>query len=133
MGVDLSEGITGEMFSAAKDAGFAEGMIKDGGFVDDFFRSGAVAAALEGIIGIVVEGDVEDGTKVEVKAEEPEEFSGEGPVFLNELEIIFIAELLGVGGFVADFAEAGDAAALLIDGDDGLDFGEIAEVVDELA
>ena len=54
-------------------------------------------------------------------------------MLFDEGGVAFVAEGLGVGGFLADEAEAGDAAAFLVDGDEGLDVGEVAEVIDEFA
>ncbi len=50
----------------------------------------------------------------------------------NEFEIAFVAELLGVRRLLADEAETGDAAAFLVDRDDGLDRAQVAQVVDQL-
>lgn len=50
-----------------------------------------------------------------------------------EFKIPAVAKLLGIGRFVADEFEAGDAAAFLVDGDDGFDIAEAAEVVDKLS
>ena len=51
----------------------------------------------------------------------------------DEAEIIAITELLGVRRLVADELEAGNAAAFLIDRNDGLDVAKIAQIVDEFA
>ncbi len=49
----------------------------------------------------------------------------------DELRIALLAELLRIGRFVAEELEARDAAALLVDRDDRLHVGEIAQVVDQ--
>lgn len=36
----------------------------------------------------------------------------------DEVDVVFLAELLGVGRFVADEFEAADASPFLVDGDD---------------
>jgi hypothetical protein len=54
-------------------------------------------------------------------------------VLFDEGGVAFVAEGLGVRRFLADEAEAGDAAAFLVNGDEGLDVGEVAEVIDEFA
>ena len=51
----------------------------------------------------------------------------------DQIQIPAVAELLGVGRFVADELEAGNAAALLVDRDDWFHTAQISEVVDELA
>lgn len=40
---------------------------------------------------------------------------------------------MGIGGLLADETESGDATPFLVDGDEGLNVGEIAQVVDEFA
>ena len=133
VGVESGGGVAGEVLAATEDAGAAEGVVEGSGELDDLGDVGAVAAAFDGVVGFVVEGDVEDGAQVEVEPEEAEEVAGESAVPGDEVDVAFLAKLLGVGGFVPDFAEAGDAAAFLVDGDDGFDVGDGAEVVEESA
>jgi hypothetical protein len=51
---------------------------------------------------------------------------------LNERGIAAVAQLIRIRRLVADEFKAGDATALLIDGDDRLDVTEFAKVIDEL-
>src|SRR5690606_28121525 len=78
------------------------------------------------------EGEVEDGTEVEIEAEEFQDPAGEASVPFDQRVFVLLAELLRAGRFAADEAEPGDAPALLVDGDEGFDLAEIAEIVDEL-
>lgn len=131
VGIDFSGAVGGEVFSAGEDSLAAHGAIENACVVDDFLRVRAVAAAFKGIICFVIVGDIEDGTEIEIEAEVAEELSGDAAVLFDEGAVSFFTELLGVGGFLADFAEAGDAAAFLVDGDDWFDVREIAKVVGE--
>ncbi len=51
----------------------------------------------------------------------------------DQVEVVFLAELLGVGRFVADEFEAADASPFLVNGDDGFVVAEVAQIVDEFA
>ncbi len=62
-----------------------------------------------------------------------EQLAGEFAVLFDELRVTFIPKGLGIGGLLADETESGDAAAFLIDGDERLNVGEVAQVVDEFA
>jgi hypothetical protein len=133
MGVERGAGVAGVVFAAGEDAFGLEGFVEGAGVADDLGDVVAVAASAEGVVGFVVEGDIEDGTEVEIEAEHAKEAAGDFAVAADEVEIAFIAELVGIRRLVADELEAGDAAAFLIDGDDGLDDAEVTEVVDEFA
>ena len=52
---------------------------------------------------------------------------------LDEIAVALFTELLGIGWLAANEAEAGNATALLIDRDEGLDLAEVAQIVDELS
>ena len=54
------------------------------------------------------------------------------PCRLNEGNVVPVAQLLRVRRLVADQPQARNAAALLVDRDDRLDFAEIAQVIDQL-
>ena len=62
----------------------------------------------------------------------PQQPARDGAVALDEPEVVLVAELDGVGRFVADLPQPRDAPAFLIDGDDRLDGAQVAQVVDEL-
>ena len=51
----------------------------------------------------------------------------------NQAQVAAVAELLRVRRFIANKLEARDAAAFLVDSDDGFDLAHIAKIVDELA
>ena len=133
MGIALGGAVAGEVFGAGEDALGAHGTVEHAGVVDDLLGVFAPAAAFEGVVGGVVVGDVEDRAEVEVEAEEAENLAGEFAVLFDEVGVAFVAKSLGVGRFLADESEAGDAAAFLVDGDEGFDVGQVAEVVDEFA
>jgi hypothetical protein len=90
----------------------------------------AVAAAPQRIIGLIIEGDVENRTEIEIEPEEAQEPTGYFPMAPDEFEIVPVAQLLRIRRLVSDEPEARDAASLLIDRDDRLDFAEVAQVID---
>jgi hypothetical protein len=121
------------MFTAAGDPLPAHGFIKRAGIAHDLFDIFSIAPAAQRIFRVIIEGNVEHGTKVEIKSEEPQQTSGDLAVTPDELDIVFIAQLLRVRRFVSDEAQSRDAAAFLIDCDDGLDVTQVAQIVDELS
>ena len=133
MGIDIGARVTGEMFATGQDAVFPQGVIEKPGVFDDLVGSGSVAPALEGVVGFFVITNIEDGAEIEVEPEEPQDPAREFAVAGDEFLVAFFPEILGVGRFVADQAQTRNAAAFLVDGDDGLDPAEVAKVVDESA
>jgi hypothetical protein len=51
----------------------------------------------------------------------------------DQIDIVLLAQLLRIRWFVSDAPQPGDAAAFLIDCNNGLDFAEVAQIVDELS
>ena len=96
-------------------------------------HAAAVTTAAQRIVGLVVEGNVEHRAEVEVEAEQAQQLSGQAAVFGDQARVAALAELLGVGWFVADEAQARHPAAFLVDGDDRFGGAEFAQVVGELA
>lgn len=133
MGIALGGAVAREVFCAGKDALGAHGAVEHASVIDDLLGVFAPAAALERVVGGIIVGDVEDGAEVEIEAKESENLAGEFAVLLDEIWVTFVAESLCVWGFLPDEAQAGDAASLLVDGDEGLDVGQVAKVVDEFA
>jgi hypothetical protein len=133
VGIKSGAGVAGKVFAATQDSGGAQGVVECGGFLVDLGGGAAIAAAAQGIVGFVIEGNVEHGAEVEIESENPEDATGEIAVELDEIEVAFVAELLGIWWLAAEKLEAGDAAAFLVDGDDGLGVAQVAKVIDEFA
>jgi len=133
MRVAVGAGVSGEVFAAGEDPCFPQGLVENAGHLDHLVGTCPVAAPAQGVVGLVVESDVEHGTEVEVESEEAQEIPGQFTVPRDEGEIPLVAELAGVRRFVAEELEAGDAASLLIDRDDRLRLAEFAQAVGESA
>src|SRR5664279_2666710 len=63
MRIDRSCGVTREMFTATRDPLLPHGAVERAGVTDDLLDRFAVTAVAQRIVGIVIEGNVEDGTK----------------------------------------------------------------------
>ena len=123
VGVERRPRVAGEMLAAACDSALAQGGVEGAGIADGLRDVRSVAAAAQGIVRFVVEGDIEHGAEIEIETEEAQQPRGDGAVPLDQFDAAALPQLLRVGRLVADQAQAGHPAALLVDGDDGLDVG----------
>jgi hypothetical protein len=119
------------MFAATENPLPAQPFIERARQPYDLFHALAVAAAAERIIRVVIEGNVEDGTEIEVETEQAEEPAGDLAVAPDEGNVVAITELLRVRRLVPDQPQPGHAAAFLVDRDDWLDLAHIAQVIDQ--
>ena len=131
MGIDAGAASGGEVFAAREDSVFAEPAIEVAGVVDDVLGVAAPAASAQGVgfFGFVI--DVEVGGEVEVDPEHLEVTSGEGSEPGALLKVALGAEGAGVGRSGAESGGAPDAAAFVVDADEGGVVGEFAEFVGE--
>ena len=107
MGVESCGGIAGKVFAATEHSGGAQAFIEGARLLDNFCRGAPVAAPSQGVIGFVVEGDVENRAEIEIEAEEAKQAPGDVAMPANLREVAFVAELLGIRRFVANkFADA---------------------------
>ena len=133
VGIARCRGVAGEVLAAGEDSGGLHRAVKDAGHFNDLIRSGAVAPPAKGVIRLVIKGDVEHGTEVEIKSEKPEQFPGERAMPCDQDRISFLTQLSGIGRFIAQKFEPGDPSSFLVDGDDRLDGAEFAELIGEPA
>ncbi len=131
MRITGSRGVSGEVLAAGEDAGRLESLVEDPCHGDDLIGRRAIAAAAEGVVGLIIEGNVEDRAEVEIETEDPQKLSCNLPMTGDELEISLVAELAGVGRLVAEKLETRNPSTLLVDGDDRLDIAEFPEAVGE--
>ena len=121
------------MFAATKHAAGAQRAIEFLRVGNHFRHIAPVAATAQGIVRLVIEGNVEHRAKIEIETEEAENFRRDFAVAANERNIAFIAELLRVGRLLADQTQTRNASTFLIDRDDRFDIRKIAQVVDQFA
>lgn len=125
--------IAGKMFAAGKDARALQGIIEGPCIVDHLRWIISVAAAAQGIVRVVVEGDIEHGAEIEIEPEHAQEPSGNITMLSNEREVSAITELIRIGRLVADEFQAGDTSTFLVDRDNRLDVTDVPKIVDQLA
>ena len=133
VGVDLGARVAGEMLAATGDPLGPQACVERPGQRDDLLDGFAVTAALERVVGLVVERNIEHGAEVQVEPEKPQQPPGDFAVALDERGVALVPQLLGVGRFAPDLAEPGNAPPFLVDRDDRLDRREVAQIVDQLA
>src|SRR6266568_3177061 len=121
------------MFAAAGDPLPAHGLIKRTGIAHNLFDIFSVTPAMQRVFGVVIEGNVEHWTKIEIEPEKAQQPSGDVAVAPDQIDLLLIAQLLRVRRFVSDAPQPRHASAFLIDCDDGLDVTQVAQIVDELS
>ncbi len=121
------------MFAAAGDPLPAHGLIKRTGIAHNLFDVFSVTPAVQRVFGVIIEGNVEHRTKIEIESEKAQQTSGDVAVAPDQIDIILIPQLLRVRRFVSDAPQSRDASAFLIDCDDRLDVAQVAQIVDELS
>ena len=133
MGIDRRGGITGKMFSATRDALRTQCIVKSACQPNDFVDRSSVAATAERVIRFVVEGNIENRTKIEIETKKSKQPAGESAMLPNESNIALLPKLLRIGRFFADKAQTRDSAAFLVDRNDRLDRAQVAQVVDQFS
>src|ERR1700730_10899992 len=131
MRIASCSGVAGKMFAAAGNPLLAHGVVECAGVPDNLLECFSITAAAKRVIGIVVKGNVEYRTKIEIKAENTQQSSSDVAMTADKIDIVLVAKLLCIRRLVADQPQAGYAAAFLVDGDDRFDFAQGAQIVDE--
>src|SRR6476646_11273869 len=121
------------MFAAAGDPLPAHGFIKRTGVAHNLFHIFAVTPAVQRVFSVIIEGNVEHRTKIEIEPEKAQQTSRDIAVAPDQIDIVLLAQLLRVRRFVSDAPQPRDASAFLIDCNDWLDLAEVAQIVDELS
>jgi hypothetical protein len=121
------------MFATARDPLLAHGLIERAGIAHNLLDIFSVAPAAQRVFGVIIEGNVEHGTKIQIEPEKAQQSSGDIAVAPDQIDIVFIAQLLRVRRFASDAPQSRDAPAFLIDCNNGLDVAQVAQIVDELS
>src|SRR4029077_15450749 len=122
-----------KMFAAAGDALLTHGLIECAGVAHDLFHIFPVTPAVQRVFSVIIEGNVEHRTKIEIEPEKAQQTSGDVAVAPDQIDIVLLAQLLRVRRFVSDAPQSRDAPAFLIDRNNGLDVAQVAQIVDELS
>jgi hypothetical protein len=121
------------MFAAAGDPLLAHRVIERASVAHNLLDIFSVTTAVQRVFGVIIEGNVEDWTKIEIEPEKAQQTPGDVTVAPDQIDIVLLAQLLRVRRFVSDAPQSRDASAFLIDCDDGLDLAQVAQIVDELS
>src|SRR5882724_10220442 len=121
------------MFAAAADPLPAHGLIKRTGVAHNLFDIFSVTPAVQRILSVIIERNVEHRTKIEIEPEKAQQTSGNVAVAPDQIDIVLLAQLLRVRWFVSDPPQSRHAPTFLIDCNDGLDLAQVAQIVDELS
>jgi hypothetical protein len=132
MRVDGGGRVSGEMLSTTQDPLPSHSVVERTREANDLVDRLSIAAAAQGIVRVVVERNVEHGTKVEVESEQPKQPARNVAVPPDERNIAAIAQLLGIRRFVPDQTQPGNASAFLVYRDDRLDLAQVPQIVDQL-
>src|SRR2546422_7766980 len=119
------------MFAATGDSLPAHGVVECTGVAHNLLDRSSVTAAAKGIVGVVIERDIEHRAKIEIETENAQQPSGDVTVTTDKIDIVLVAELLRIRRLVADETQTRNATAFLVDRDDRFDLAQIAQVVDQ--
>src|SRR5204863_4968145 len=117
------------MFATAGNARCAERLVKRTGVPYYLLHRFSVTATAQRIVSVVIKGDVEHGTKIEIKTEQSQQLAGDVAVLADECDVILVAQLLSIWRFVSNLSQARNSSALLIDGNDWLNDTQVAQIV----
>src|SRR5438045_8900023 len=96
MRVHRRRGVTGKMFAAAQDPLLAKRVVKRAGQPNDLFDVLAITTPAQRIVRVLIEGNIEHGTQIELEPESEKELSGDFAMPPNECNLVLIAQLLGI-------------------------------------
>src|SRR5439155_16848372 len=125
--------VTGKMLTAARNPLLAHGLVERAGIAYHLLDIFSVAPAVERILGVVLEGNVEHRTKIEIEPEKAQQTSGDVAVAPDQIDIVLVAQLLRIRRLVSDAPQSRYAPAFLVDSNNGLDHAQVAHIVDELS
>src|SRR5438874_2431047 len=133
MRVGLRAGVTWKMFAAARDPLLAHRVVERAGIAHHLLDRFAVTTAAERIVGVIVERNVEDRAKIEIKSENAQQTTRDVTMPSDKIDTVLVAQLLRVRRLAAEQSQARNAPAFLIDGNDRFRFAQIAQIVDQLS
>src|SRR2546421_10980535 len=117
------------MLSAAQDPLAAHAVIERARKAGHLLDVLPIATSAEGIVRIVIEGNVEHRAEIEVEPEKAEKPAGDLAMLPDKGNVVAIAELLRIRRLVPDQPQPRNAAAFLVDRDDRFDSAHIAQIV----
>src|SRR6266404_475207 len=125
--------VTGEMFAAARDPLPSHSGIEYTSIAHDLLDIFSVAPAAQRILSVIIKGDVQHRTKIQIEPEKAQQTSGDLAMAPNQVEVILVAQLLRARRLTANQAQSRHTPAFLVDGNDRLDVAEVAQIIDKLS
>ena len=95
MGINVRRSVGGKVLAASENAAAAKSAIKCSGKVNDLVRICAVAATFQGVVRVVVIGNIQHRAKVQIEAEKSQQFSRQSAVLLDQFAIPPSPEAVG--------------------------------------
>ena len=83
--------VAGKMFAATQDPLLAKRVVKRAGQPNDLFDVLAITTPAQRIIRVIIEGNVQHRTEIEIEPEDAQELSSDFPVPPNECNIVAVA------------------------------------------
>src|SRR5260370_8029110 len=83
------------MFAAVHDPLPAHRVVECSCIADDLLDSLSVATAAQRVVRIVVEGNIEHGTKIKIETKNTQQPAGDVAVPADKIDIVFFTQLLG--------------------------------------
>ena len=84
MGIDHRSRITGEMFPAAGHARSSQCVVKRSRVPDYLLDRFSITATTQGIVRVVIKGNIEHGTEIEIETEQSQQIPGDVAVLANQ-------------------------------------------------
>src|SRR4029077_5142749 len=108
------------MLTAASDPLFAHCVVERASIAHHLLDGFSITPAAQRIVGIVIEGNIENWTKIEVETKNAQQTSGDIAMAADQIHVVLVAQLLRIRRLAADQAQSRDSAAFLVDRDDWL-------------
>src|SRR5260370_36313647 len=122
MRIDGRRGVTRKVFAAACDPLPSHCIIECAGVAHDLLDRFPITTTTQRIISLIIEGNVEHRTKIEIKTEKTQQTSGDIAMPADKIDIALVAQLLRIWRLVPDQTQSREAAVFLFDRDDRLEF-----------
>src|SRR2546427_12709698 len=102
------------MFTTTRNPLLPHGLVEHAGIAHNLLDIFSVTPAVERILCVILEGNVEHGTKIEIETKKTKQTSRDVAVAPNQIDIVLISQLLRIRVPISDAPQPRDASAFLI-------------------
>src|ERR1051326_2095128 len=113
------------MFTAARNLLPAHRLVERTGIAHNLLDIFSVTPAVERILCVILEGNVEHGAKIEIETKKAQQTSRDVAVAPNQIDIVPVPKLLRIRRLISDAPQPRDASAFLIDCNNWLDVAQV--------